>query len=274
MTGVDRPSGGAAHEGPLLLGVRHHGPGSARAVRAALEAARPRAVLIEGPPEADALIPLAADEEMRPPVALLAHAVDEPGRSAFWPLAEFSPEWVALRWALEHGAAATFIDLPATHTLAWEKEERAPAQDEPGGAEPASEAEAPAPPQGPADAVRVDPLAVLAEAAGYDDPERWWEDVVEHRGPEKGDVLAPFAVLGEAMAALREEYGTGGHERDLAREAHMRLRVRAVQREFGQEVAVVCGAWHVPALRQRTTVSADRSLLKGLPKVKTDMTWV
>ncbi|MER8225709.1 DUF5682 family protein, partial [Streptomyces sp. NPDC094143] len=38
------------------------------------------------------MLPLAgtADEEMRPPVALLAHAVDEPGRSAFWPLAEFS----------------------------------------------------------------------------------------------------------------------------------------------------------------------------------------
>ncbi|RSR93923.1 DUF5682 family protein, partial [Streptomyces sp. WAC00469] len=84
--------------GPLLLGVRHHGPGSARAVRAALEAAGPRTVLIEGPPEADALIALAADEDMRPPVALLAHVVDEPGRSAFWPLAEFSPEWVAIRW--------------------------------------------------------------------------------------------------------------------------------------------------------------------------------
>ncbi|MGW2898371.1 DUF5682 family protein, partial [Streptomyces sp. NPDC001212] len=105
--------------GPLLLGVRHHGPGSARAVRAALEAARPRAVLIEGPSEADALIPLAADQDMRPPVALLAHAVDEPGRSAFWPLAGFSPEWVAVRWALEHDVPARFIDLPAAHTLAW-----------------------------------------------------------------------------------------------------------------------------------------------------------
>ncbi|MGW3495136.1 DUF5682 family protein [Streptomyces sp. NPDC001020] len=274
MTSVDRPPGGAAHEGPLLLGVRHHGPGSAQAVRAALEAARPRAVLIEGPPEADALIPLAADEEMRPPVALLAHAVDEPGRSAFWPLAEFSPEWVALRWALEHGAAATFIDLPASHTLAWEKEEQEPTEGEPEDTGPALEAEASAPPRGPADTVRVDPLAVLAEAAGYDDPERWWEDVVEHRGPEQGDALVPFAVLGEAMAALREEYGTGGHERDLVREAHMRLQVRAAQRQFGRDVAVVCGAWHVPALRRRTTVAADRALLKGLPKVKTDMTWV
>ncbi|MUT91866.1 DUF5682 family protein, partial [Streptomyces sp. Z38] len=108
---------------PLLLGVRHHGPGSAKAVRAALEASRPRVVLIEGPPEADPLVPLAAAEDMRPPVALLAHAVDEPGRSAFWPLAAFSPEWVALRWALEHGVPARFIDLSAAQTLAWQRDE-------------------------------------------------------------------------------------------------------------------------------------------------------
>ena len=56
--------------------------------------------------------PLAADEGMRPPVALLAHALDEPGRAAFWPFAEFSPEWVAIRWALEHGVPVRFIDLP------------------------------------------------------------------------------------------------------------------------------------------------------------------
>ncbi|MYZ09472.1 hypothetical protein GT028_19155, partial [Streptomyces sp. SID2999] len=50
------PPAGAFEAGPLLLGVRHHGPGSARAVRAALDAAAPGVVLIEGPPEADALI--------------------------------------------------------------------------------------------------------------------------------------------------------------------------------------------------------------------------
>ncbi|MER6676461.1 DUF5682 family protein [Streptomyces sp. NPDC000983] len=276
---ADRAAGG-----PLLLGVRHHGPGSARAVRAALDAARPRIVLIEGPPEADALIPLCADERMRPPVALLAHAVDEPGRSAFWPLAEFSPEWVAIRWALDHGVPARFIDLPATHTLAWEKEATAEgakdedAKGEEGGAgqEPAHD---PAPgrdpdPAGPRPDVRVDPLAVLAETAGHDDPERWWEDVVEHRGTGDGDPLAPFAVLAEAMGALREVYGSGGHDRDLVREAHMRLQLRAAQKEFGADVAVVCGAWHVPALGERTTVAADRARLKGLPKVKADMTWV
>ncbi|MFE8988497.1 DUF5682 family protein [Streptomyces collinus] len=273
MTGGEQTAGrGAPGAGPVLLGVRHHGPGSARAVRAALEEVRPRVVLIEGPPEADALIPLAADEEMRPPVALLAHAVDEPGRSAFWPLAGFSPEWVALRWALEHHVPARFIDLPATHTLAWGRQE-----DEAGaeGEHPPPAGTAPAGNTGPGSAeLRIDPLGVLADAAGYDDPERWWEDVVEHRGAEECDALAPFTALEEAMGALRETFGSGGHDRDLVREAYMRLQVRAAQREFEDGVAVVCGAWHVPALRQKTTVAADKALLKGLPKVKTDMTWV
>ncbi|WP_405569043.1 DUF5682 family protein [Streptomyces phaeochromogenes] len=261
--------------GPLLLGVRHHGPGSARAVRAALEAAGPRTVLIEGPPEADALIALAADEDMRPPVALLAHVVDEPGRSAFWPLAEFSPEWVAIRWALDHGVPARFIDLPATHTLAWGREEGEEQKQEASEKrEQQGEGESGGLPSEPAEAVRIDPLAVLAETAGYDDAERWWEDVIEHRGASDRDAFAPFEVLGEAMGALREAFGSGGHERDLVREAYMRLQVRAAQREFGDDVAVVCGAWHVPALRQRTTVAADRALLKGLPKAKADMTWV
>ncbi|MFJ9716635.1 DUF5682 family protein [Streptomyces sp. NPDC101213] len=249
----------------LLLGVRHHGPGSARAVRRALDAARPRAVLVEGPPEADALIPLAADEDLRPPVALLAHAVDEPGRSAFWPMAAFSPEWVALRWALEHGVPARFIDLPAAHTLAWQR--KPDASTAPGSTAPEAEP--------PDDVLRVDPLAALADAAGYDDPERWWEDVVEHRGAGRRDPLAPFAAIEEAMTALRDGHGAAATERDLVREAHMRLRLRAALKESGDgPVAVVCGAWHVPALRRTTALTADRALLKGLPKTRADLTWV
>ncbi|MER0447792.1 DUF5682 family protein [Streptomyces sp. Edi4] len=263
-------------DGPLLLGVRHHGPGSARAVRAALGAARPRVVLVEGPPEGDALLALAAEKDMRPPVALLAHVADDPGRAAFWPMAEFSPEWVAIRWALAHGAEVRLIDLPAAHSLALadgtDPADPDPAPGAPATTEPATPE--PAPEGGAAPAASVDPVGALAEAAGYDDPERWWEDVVEHRGAV-ADPLAPFAALGEAMAALRETYGDGGHAHDLIREAHMRQQLCAAVREFGvAEVAVVCGAWHVPALAGRFTVAADRALLKGLPKVKAELTWV
>ncbi len=71
------------------------------------------------------------------------------------------------------------------------------------------------------------------------------------------------------MGALRDTPGgpatvTG---RDAVREAHMRLRIRAARKEYGDAVAVVCGAWHVPALDTgATTATADRALLKGLPR--------
>lgn len=298
-TGADGP-GARVAAGPWLLGVRHHGPGSARAVLAALAAARPAAVLIEGPPEGDALLPLAADPRMRPPVALLAHAVDDPGRASFWPMAAFSPEWVAIRWALDHDVPVRFIDLPAAHSLALKEPAPGIGSDEPAAGEGAGEATTPV----------VDPIRVLAETAGYDDPERWWEDVVEHRSPtgatptratstratptgdppgatvdesdgddvskggDGGDALAPFVALAEAMSALREAYGDGGQPRDAVREAYMRIQLRTVRKQFGDDVAVVCGAWHVPALAARTTLAADRALLKGLPKVKADLTWV
>ena len=58
-----------------VFGIRHHGPGSARSLERALVALAPDAVLIEGPPEADALIELAASEDMEPPVALLTYAL-------------------------------------------------------------------------------------------------------------------------------------------------------------------------------------------------------
>ncbi|MFH9297501.1 DUF5682 family protein [Streptomyces sp. NPDC017520] len=298
-TGTGGP-GPRVAAGPWLLGVRHHGPGSARAVLAALAAARPAAVLIEGPPEGDALLPLAADPRMRPPVALLAHAVDDPGRASFWPMAAFSPEWVAIRWALDHDVPVRFIDLPAAHSLALKESAPGIGSEESAAGERAEEEATPL----------VDPIRVLAETAGYDDPERWWEDVVEHRSPtgatptgatpsgatptggppgvmadengggdggevgDGGDALAPFVALAEAMSALREVYGEGGQPRDAVREAYMRIQLRTARKEFGDDVAVVCGAWHVPALAARTTLAADRALLKGLPKVKADLTWV
>ncbi|GII92257.1 DUF5682 family protein [Sinosporangium siamense] len=227
-----------------LLGVRHHGPGSARAVRDELARLRPDIVLIEGPPEADALVALAADPDLRPPVALLAHVPGEPGRAAYWPFAEFSPEWQAIRYAAEAGVPARFCDLPAAHGLA------APREDEPGDEE---------------DLDR-DPLGELAYAAGYDDPERWWEDVVEHRGD------TPFRVIAEAMAAVRD--GHVPSEREARREAHMRRTVRRAAKEGFGRIAVVCGAWHVPALALPVPARADDALLRGLPKVKVEVTWV
>ena len=229
----------------MLYGVRHHGPGSARSVRAALAAQRPDIVLIEGPPEADGLVPLAADPGTRPPVALLGYVPGEARRAAFWPFAVFSPEWQAIRYALAADIPVRFCDLPAAHQLAM-------------------------PPHADADGPRerTDPVAQLAAAAGYDDPERWWEDVVEHVPG-----TAVFGALAEAIAALRA--GAGEDDpRDAVREAHMRKTLRRAVREGFERIAVVCGAWHVPALLDLPSAAADDRLLRGLPKVKAALTWV
>ncbi|KPV49127.1 hypothetical protein SE17_34365, partial [Kouleothrix aurantiaca] len=41
-----------------------------------------------------------------------------------------------------------------------------------------------------------------------------------------------------------------------------------------ERIAVVCGAWHAPALVDLASPKADAALLKGLPKTKLQATWV
>src|SRR5215510_480857 len=113
-----------------LFGIRHHGPGSAASLIAALDALQPAAVLIEGPPEADPLIRYVAAPGMRPPIALLVYVKDDPASAVFFPFAVFSPEWQALRWSLRHERPVRFIDWPAAMSLAARKARNADTQPE------------------------------------------------------------------------------------------------------------------------------------------------
>ena len=234
-----------------LLGIRHHGPGSTRSVLAALEAIRPQVLLIEGPPDADDMLPLAAHADMRPPVALLVYRPDEPKRAVFYPFAAFSPEWQAIRWALANQVPVRFCDLPQRHRLAMEAEEKA---DEAG-----DERET---------QIRRDPFVMIAEAAGFSDSERWWEEQFEkrHSGPEI------FKAVLELMTALREDQPTD--PMDARREAWMRQTLREAQKEGHERIAVVCGAWHAPALATMPTAKHDAEILRGLPKVNVAATWL
>ncbi|MFD6449325.1 DUF5682 family protein [Nocardia sp. NPDC060220] len=304
---TDTNSSAGAAAVTRVFGIRHHGPGSARSLRHALEEFRPDAILIEGPADADPLVGFVAADTMAPPVALLAYVPDSPARAAFWPFAVFSPEWQAMRYGVEHAVPVRFCDLPATNVLAADDDARG------GGS---------------------DPLAALASAAGYDDAERWWDAVVESV-PDS----AAFDAITEAMTALREDArhaaitpptadappqlgataptdtevpdpvvlspldapellekpSTGNgfefpaaadrHEpamaplivdqHTLVREAHMRQVMRQVLKGGTKRLAVVCGAWHAPALVEPLGPAApDMRLLKGLPKTKAALTWV
>ncbi|MDZ4125274.1 MAG: DUF5682 family protein, partial [Hydrogenophaga sp.] len=104
----------------------------------------------------------------------------------------------------------------------------------------------------------IDPLDALAEAAGFADGESWWNHLVEERGPD-GDGLALFDAITEAMTVLRDTWpqayrghSEAGRAEEALREAHMRQCVREAQKAGHQRIAVVCGAWHVPALKPAT----------------------
>ncbi|HNP86085.1 MAG TPA: DUF5682 family protein [Kouleothrix sp.] len=254
---------------PYIFGIRHHGPGSARSLRAALQQLQPDCVLVEGPPDADALIPLLAHPNMQPPVALLLYVPDQPRQAVYYPFALFSPEWQALSYALAQGITARFMDLPQACQLG-EMRQGIEDEDKPSQHDDIGENHESSNPQPLTPNPRADPLGWLAQAAGYSDGERWWEQMVEHRR----DGSEIFAAILEAMAALRAELPPDPHPREAQREAYMRQSIRAAQAEGYQRIAVVCGAWHAPALTDLAGTKADTALLKGLPKVKLQATWV
>ena len=253
-----------------VFGIRHHGPGSARSLIAALEEYQPDAVLIEGPADADPLLRWVLADGMTPPIALLGYAPDRPQIAAFWPYAVFSPEWQAMTFALRRGIEVAFCDLPAYAVLARWRQNAADDDDHDDLEEPdgASEVALPA-----ALVEDHDPLALLAEAAGYDDPERWWDDLVESRL----DSSSPFPMITDAMAELRMIMGQSGRhgDREARREAYMRQKIRDALKRGRERVAVVCGAWHAPVLRWPLPPAAgDARTLRGMPRRKITLTWV
>jgi len=107
----------------------------------------------------------------------------------------------------------------------------------------------------------------LATAAGYEDGESWWADLVE-QNPDPGPI---FAAIADAMREVRA--GEPDDATTLRREAHMRLAITAAAASANGPVAVVCGAWHVPALQEKHSLSADKKTVGVLPRKKAQLTW-
>ncbi|HEX2749906.1 MAG TPA: DUF5682 family protein, partial [Verrucomicrobiales bacterium] len=264
-----------------LFGIRHHGPGCARMLLAELERLKPDCVLIEGPPDADAMLAFAGDPEMKPPVALLVYAADDAKMAAFYPFAEFSPEWQGIRYGLRSDVPVRFMDLPQRHQLALRMEEEKP-EETPAPPEAAAEenadaivepAESTPPESADEQLLHHDPLTWLARAANLHDGEEWWDRMVE----ERSETAEVFPAIREAMTVLRSEAPrrNDGREalREARREAFMRETMRAAQKEGFQRIAVICGAWHVPALAEWPPASKDKEILTKLPKVAVEATW-
>ena len=261
-----------------ILGIRHHGPGSARHVLEFLEQHPPDVLLVEGPPDANAMIAHVTDDSMQPPVAILAYQTDQPQQASFYPFAEFSPEWQAIQYGQQHSIPVRFMDLPLAHRFARFAEplpkdgaEVPPsdAAEEASSAEPSDDAEATQEGATLEEAVAEHPLSHLARAAGFSDTELWWEHQFELRLDHEDS----FAAILEGVTALRDTLTLPEDKENELREAYMRKILYEAERD-AETVVVVCGAWHAPALVQRSPLKDDRALLKGLPKVKVSTTWI
>jgi hypothetical protein len=229
-------------------------------LRKALDVLDPAYVLVEGPPEGDELIQYIADPDLKPPVAMLLHASDETSLASFMPFAEFSPEWQAMQWALQHWRPVRFMDWPAAVSLALQKA----ARDNPESA----------PPQ-----PRADALDLLASAAGFEDGETFWNGLIEQHGTSGQEAVSVFESIETAMTEARAQEGLSPQSpdevlRNNQREAFMRTNMRAALKEVEGNIAVVTGAWHVSGLRQATKPADDRALVKDLPRLKVEATWV
>jgi hypothetical protein len=254
-----------------LYGIRHHGPGSAASLVAALDAFRPDIMLLECPADGEAALATLADPALVPPVALLLYNPKQQGQASFLPFAEFSPEWQAVRWCQREGAHVRCFDLPLSLRLSKQEadlqvantpEETAPE----GETAPAGEASVL-----PASSPTEDPVAYLARLAGHTDPEQWWETHLEH-APGHADT---FALVLELMTELRTELRRPETTETLLREAYMRQTLRATLAQGYARVAVVCGAWHAPVLTDPSfRQKEDKALLKGLKKTPIAATWI
>ena len=246
-----------------IFGIRHHGPGSARSLLRALQAFAPDVVLIEGPPDTESLIPWVADARLQPPVAMLVYNPKNLQQASFFPFAEFSPEWQTMRFALAAGIPVRFMDLPMGISFVLKEQQT-------------TELFATATTE--AQALEADPFRRMAMLAGYSDPERWWDALIERQAPVQGNEPddSIFPQLIHLMRALRDDKAGGETPETLLREAWMRQTLRQAQKDGFQRIAIVCGAWHSPALADtdRIKASADAALLKGLKKIKVDCTWI
>ncbi|MEP7377313.1 MAG: DUF5682 family protein [Chitinophagaceae bacterium] len=259
-----------------VLGIRHHGPGSARNVKQFLEDIKPDIVLVEGPPEADGILQWVSHKELKPPVAILCYQPDNPQQSSFYPFAEFSPEWQAILYARKNNIHVRFMDLPMAHHFAVENELKKETQktETATGDETTIVNNYSIHNNQSEEEVRIeikkDPMSCLAEAAGYEDGEKWWEHTFEHRHNNE-DV---FDAVKEAMQSLREHFLKKDDRLEQLREAWMRKVIRQAEKEMFQTIAVICGAWHAPVLIDMPKQKDDNDLLKGLPKVKVECTWI
>lgn len=247
------------------FGVRHLSPMGAWHLRDFLERTRPDLVLVEGPDDATGLLPDVTRKETEPPIAILAYTDALPVRTLVYPLARYSPEYQAIRWAHAHDVPVQFFDLPSDVFLGLQDREleRLEKRRRDSTEEPPAPVGVPEP--------RTSLFQRIAELAGERDYDTYWERHFEHN-PEPGSYRGAAAELGVVVRELEEDEPLWRAE-NLVREAYMRRRIGeaiAAGNRPDRVVAVV-GAYHGPALTGALPAMTDEERA-SLPRRSSKLT--
>lgn len=222
-----------------FYGIRHHGPGSARRLKIALEQYVPDILLIELPSDAQSLINVFDPQELEPPVSILIYDPKSFNRASYFPLAKFSPEWQALLYGFKNRIPTQCIDVPMGETFKRKFEDRK----------------------------RTDsPFQLMADQTKFGDVEQWWDHFLENN--QSSEEL--FEAIHQLIETLRD--GTSINKENLWREEFMRYKIRASVIKGYKKLAVIAGAFHIPALQDYEVV-ASSSIAKGKP-THTKSIWV
>lgn len=126
---MERVLRGAEMAEITLLPVRHHSPACAWHVRKTIQNLKPSCILIEGPNNANSLIPVMVHGDTKTPFAIYYSYHDKDKKisekethyKCYYPFLDYSPELAALREADRLGIKASFIDLSYGDILAASK---------------------------------------------------------------------------------------------------------------------------------------------------------
>jgi hypothetical protein len=246
-----------------VFGIRHHGIGSAKHVKNYLHTLRPDFIMIEGPPEITEVLKYIGHEKLVPPVALMVYNIDNPQMASFYPFTSFSPEWVAIKYAIENRIPFKAIDMPAAIAFAYRDDKEDLSSSETSQNNIAN------------NVLSIsDPMHDFAVAAGYTDSETWWDYSFERH--YKNDSTEHFEAIHTAITEMRNHDHKNDQQNKL-REAFMREEIRSTANNMYTNIAVVCGAWHGPEIKKYDTLAKeDAKLLKTCikSKIKVATTWI
>lgn len=229
----------------LLFPVRHHSPVCSYQLVRTIEVYQPDIILIEGPENANALIPILTDEDTALPAAIYyfykdtAKLVSDEGEDyhCYYPFLYASPEYNAMVQAKKRGIPAKFIDLPYSAILMHTKGDRGLRTEQ----EKHSYAD-------DSHLVQSRFYAKLCEKTGLRSFEEFWEKYFEIAGIRKTPEeflrqMHTYCILTrrETPQAELEADGT------LAREQCMASRIQEAMRSYGK-ILVVTGGFHSAGL--------------------------